>query len=353
MGVGLIAVKEGKRVEKIYPITTDAKGRQTIAVGKDYKNSTVSKILLYCNQGTAIFSNTRLSTPVDQKGLFAFKNVITAPHDAKIAVDGIEVTRDRNEGLNDVIRGVVLNIKRASQHEVDLQIDHNTDASAEKVKKFVDSYNRYLDYHRELTKAAKGEKPGDYMKTLSQSGLFVGDMTLLRLENTLRMTINGAYQSSADKPIKVLSQIGVSTGAINAEWESIKTGRLVIDENLLKKTITENPEGVAMFFGSDTDGDNRTDNGMAYRVVFVLKPYVQIGKNIISTKIDFEDSSIKLADDNIKKKEDHLKKYEETLKRKFARMDRAISESNSKKQWMKYQMEGVSGHNQVETKKEK
>jgi hypothetical protein len=352
MGIGIVAVKDGKRIEKIYPIQKDAQGRQTIAVGKDYKDSMVSRIIVYCNQGAASFSNARISTPVEEKGRFALKNVISPPQDAKIVVDGIEVTRSRNDGLNDIIKGVTLNIKRASPNEIDLQIEHNIDSSIEKVRKFVDAYNKYLDYNKELTKAAKGEKPGDYIKTLPQSGLFVGDMTLMRLEGTLKTTVNGAYQSPADKPIRVLPQIGVSTGAINAEWETIKSGKLILDENLLRKTITDNPEGVAMFFGSDTDGDNRTDDGMAYKVNYVLKPYISSGKNIIASKMELEDSSIKLADENIKKKEDHLKKYEEKLKRKFAQMDRALIETNAKKQWMKYQTEGVSG-DQANVKKQK
>ena len=118
----------------------------------------------------------------------------------------------------------------------------------EKIKKFVEVYNKYLDYHRELTRAAKAEKPGDFTKTLSQSGLFMGDISLLRLESLLKTTINSAYPSRAEKPIKVFAQMGVSTGALNAEWDTIKSGKLIIDENLLKKSIRENPEGVALFF---------------------------------------------------------------------------------------------------------
>ena len=110
---------------------------------------------------------------------------------------------------------------------------------------------------------------------------------------------------------------------------------------MLKKTILENPDGVAEFFGFDSDGDNKPDNGMAFKVVYVLKPYVGSGKNIIAAKIDLEDNSIKIADDSIKEKEDHLKKYEEKLKRKFAAMEQAINQTNSQKQWMKNQLGGM------------
>jgi flagellar hook-associated protein 2 len=350
MGIGLASVENGKRVEKIYPIARDSKGTQTITAGKDFKNGKICKIILYCNRGLMDISNVRLATPVEKKGGLEAKNAIALPQDAKLSVDGIVVTRDRNDNLSDIIKGVSVNLKRPSPIEVDLNIEPSIDASVEKIKKFVDAYNKYLDFNRELTKAAMSEKPGQYEKNHSQSGLFVGDMTLMRLEGTLQTTVTGAYPGTAEKPIKVFSQMGVSTGAINAEWQTIKSGKLIIDEGLLKKTISENPEGVAAFFGSDSDGDNKADNGMAFKVVFVLKPYVSPGKNIIAAKIELEDNSIKLADDNIKQKEDHLKKYEEKLKRKFAAMEQAINQTNSQKQWMKYQLGGADNESGAKEK---
>lgn len=340
MGVGIVAVNDGKRTEKIYPIGNGASGLRTIPVGKDFKQGKISKIILYCNSGTAEFSNARLITPSEERGGNDFKNTIGQAQDAKLIVDGIEMTRDRNDNLNDVIKGITLTLKRSTVGEIDLNVDQNVDSSLDKIKKFVEAFNKYLDLNRELTKAAKSEKPGDYEKNLQKQGFFVGDMSLLRLEGTLKMTVGGAYPNGAEKPIKILSQIGVSTGSINAEWESIKNGKLIIDEALLRKTLHENPEGVTMFFGYDTDGDNKPDTGMAFKLVSVLKPYVAPGKNIIASKIELEDSSIKLADENIKSKEEHLKNYQDKLKKKFASMERAISQSNSQKQWMKNQFGG-------------
>ncbi|HOT44316.1 MAG TPA: flagellar filament capping protein FliD [Spirochaetota bacterium] len=342
MGIGIVANENGKRVEKVYSLGRDLKGPQTIAAGRDLKGGKINKIILYCNRGTMELSGLRLATPADRKPGYAMKNVIAPAQDAKITVDGIEITRDRNDGLTDVIKGVTLTVKRPSQHEVDLNVEHSIDTSVDKIKKFVDAYNKYLDMHRDLTKAVMSQKPGDYDKNFSQQGLFMGDMTLMRLQGTLQVAVTSAYPNSADKPIRMFAEMGVSTGSINAEWESIKSGKLVVDEALLKKTILENPEGVTQFFGSDADGDNKADNGMAFRVVAMLKPYVSPGKNIIAAKIDMEDSGIKMADESIKAKEDHLKKYEEKLKRKFAAMEQAISQTNAQRQWMKNQMGGGS-----------
>ncbi len=343
MGIGIISNESGKRVEKIYPLGKEMKGAMKIAAGKDLRGGRIGKIILYCNRGTMEVSGVRLATPAEQKTGYAMKNVISPAQDAKIAVDGIEVTRDRNDGLTDIIKGVTLTVKRPSQHEIDLNIEQSIDSSIDKIKKFVEAYNKYLDMHRDLTKASITSKPGEFDKSIGQKGLFMGDMTLMRLQGAVQTTVTSAYPNSAENPIKLFSQMGVSTGSINAEWESIKAGKLIIDEAVLKKTILENPDGVTFFFGSDSDGDNKADNGMAFKLVSTLKPYVSSGKNIIAAKIDMEDNSIKLADESIKSKEDHLKKYEDKLKRKFAAMEQAISQTNAQKQWMKNQLGGSGG----------
>ncbi len=76
----------------------------------------------------------------------------------------------------------------------------------------------------------------------------------------------------------MLYQIGVSTGEINAKWETIREGKLIIDEAKLVEVLSENPEGVQDFFGSDNDGDNRIDNGLAFKMESILDPYVSAGK---------------------------------------------------------------------------
>ena len=342
VGIGLVSTAGGTRVEKLFPLAKEARGRQTLDLGKDFAGRKVDRIVMYCGRGLAEFAAVKFSTPIQAKD-FAFKNTIAQPLDAKLKVDGIEITRDRNNDLSDVIKGLTLNIKRTSPHAVTLTITGNVEASIEKVKRFVDAYNRYLDIHRELTKAVISAKPGEFDKVQDESGLFMGDMTLTRLENLIRTTVNSAYPNRAERPIRMLPEMGITTGAVNAAWESIKSGKLTVDEVLLKKTITENSEGVVQFFGSDTDGDGRPDDGMAVKLVSALRPYISPGKNILAAKLEQEDNSIKLVDESIKRREEHLKKYEEKLRGKFSRMERAMSESNAQRQWMRYQFEGISG----------
>jgi flagellar hook-associated protein 2 len=338
-GIGIVAFDKDKRIEKIYPLDTDAAKKQEIPLGRDFNGKQVSKLIFYSNTGEATFSEPVISTPVKTKGEFELKNKIAEASNAKLKVDGMEIERDRNEGLTDVIKGLTLTIKRKSEYPVEIKVTQDIDKPVHKIKAFVDSYNAYIDLSKNLTKTVKVDKPGQADK-LDESGILVGDMMMVRLENLIKTTVSDAYPSREEKPVKMFNQIGVSTGKVNSNWESIKEGKLVIDEQEMKKAISENPSGVSSFFGSDTDGDNKPDNGMAYTLVRVLNPYISPGKNIIANKIEFEDNSIKTANDSIKKHETHLKQYEQKLRKKFAAMEQSISGSKAQQNWLKNQMGG-------------
>jgi len=227
-GIGVVALDNEKRVEKIYPLDRDAAKKQEIPIGRDFNGKQISKIIFYNNDGATVFSEPVISTPIKKNGDFGLKNTITEAANAKLKIDGVEIERDKNDGITDAIKGVTLSLKRKSEHPVEIKISEDIDKPVQQIKAFVDSYNFYLELNKNLTKTVKIEKPGEADK-LDESGMFVGDMTLVRLENSIKTTVGGAYPSREEKPIKMFSQMGVSTGNVNASWESIKEGKLVID----------------------------------------------------------------------------------------------------------------------------
>jgi flagellar hook-associated protein 2 len=341
-GIGVVSGEGAQRVEKIFPVDKDAKGRQEIPLGKEFEGKKITKVVFYCNSGVVDFTDARFTDPEEETGKFTPKNRVSEARNSKVNVDGTDIEREKNSGLNDVIKGLTLDLKKVSDHPVDLKVDHDATKAIEKIKLFVESYNKYLELHQELIKSEKADKPGDY-STKKNKGAFVGDATIIRLETSIKNTVSGAYPSRADKQIKLLSQIGVSTGKINAAWETIKEGKLVIDEAELETVLRENPEGVGMFFGSDTDGDNKVNSGMAFTLVSVLRPYVMPGKNIIASKMDLEDATIKNASTRIEKQEQHLKSFEQKLRMKFGAMEKSIQGSKAQQNWMNQQMKSSDG----------
>jgi flagellar hook-associated protein 2 len=159
----------------------------------------------------------------------------------------------------------------------------------------------------------------------------------------VKSTVASAYPSKAEEPVRVITQMGISTGAVNTAWETIKAGKLVVDEGKLNEVVLANPEGVRDFFGSDTDGDAIIDNGMAYQLTNVLKPFIMAGKNILQAKIDFESYAIENNNERIERQNEHLKRYEDKLRRKFAAMEKSISGTKSQGDWLNNQMKGMQG----------
>ncbi len=345
VGIGVVSIDNGRRKEKIYERGKDVKGKQTLPIGNDFDGKSISKVIFYSNEGSVKFSDANIMTPIKGTGILEPKNILKNASDAKIELDGVELVRDKNNDLNDIIKGVNLNLKRSSTEPVTLRIEPDIDKPVDKIKQFVKSYNDYLDLNIKLTKTSRISRPGDFEKSRDENGLFVGDMTIVRLENSLKTAVNSSYPSRNENPIKILPQAGVSTGAINAPWESIKEGKLVIDEEKLRSTIDNNSEGISEFFGSDTDGDNRIDNGLAFRVESLLRPYLSSGKNVIAAKMDMEDESIRVSDERIDKHKEHLKKYEDKLRTKFASMEKSISGSKSQNDWLKMNLGIESGSN--------
>ncbi|MBN2040883.1 MAG: flagellar filament capping protein FliD [Spirochaetes bacterium] len=339
-GIGVVSIENGRRVEKIYDREKDVKGRQVLPIGADFDGKKISNIIFYCNKGNVKFTRAGIITPVKGTGVLEPKNIVKNASDAKLELDGVEVVRDRNNNINDVIKGVNLTLKRSSEEPVTVKIEPDIEKAVDQLNVFVKSYNNYIDYNIKLTKTASVSKPGDFKKAKFDSGLFVGDMTLMRLENSLKRAIGESYPSMAKAPIKIISQTGISTGEINSSWEAIKEGKLIVDDMKLSETIEENPEGISEFFGSDTDGDNRIDNGMAYRIERILNPFLMSGRNIIVSKINLEKDQIKSVDDRIDRHKEHLKKYEDKLRAKFAAMEKSVSESKSQGNWLQMNLGG-------------
>ncbi len=343
LGVGVVAVENGTRTEKIYQLDKKATGRQQLQIGNDFNGKKITKIIFYCNDGEAEFEKAELVTPMKGEGILEPKNIIAEAQDSKIKVDGVEVTRSKNENIDDVIKGVKLHLRSPSKLPVTLNIEPDLEKAGKKIHEFVKAYNEYIDYTRQLTKAGVTDRTGDYKKVKKEQGVFTGDMALLRLENMLKTAVSEAYPSRSKDPVKMLVEMGVSTGDINAEWDRIKSGKLIVDEARLNRVLSDKPEAVKEFFGSDSDGDNRIDHGMAYRVEEILDPYVRTGNNIISSKIDLQENQIEQADNKIERHIQHVKAYEQKLRQKFTNMEKSVSGAKSQGNWLKQQLQGMKG----------
>lgn len=302
---------------------------------------------------TNTISFTASSATLDNIGLVnagttTIKNLIQAAEDATFTVNGINVTRTRNDNLTDVISGLTLNLKSESSATVTVQKD--VDSAYNTVKEFIDKYNGTMDLINAKLSEEKIKEPiSDFDR---KKGLLRGDSALAGVKSRLRMDISdpvAGLPSEYDR----LSVIGITTTSDDFG----KSGRLQIDETKFKEALSANPDAVIQLFtnNADTDTDGTIEfgeKGVAQRVSDELKNLtdsatrsvggVTVKNGTILSKIDSIDKIINGYDDQITAFEERLKLREKALWSQFTALETALSTLNNQASWLAGQLMGLN-----------
>ena len=255
-------------------------------------------------------------------------NPIATASDAIISYQGIEMKRDSNS-ISDIIPSLTLNLHSVTTNSETLSIKPNTELLKNSIIEFVGKYNRLIAEINILTnnKPEIVEELGYFTEdekseALKRLGTFYGDATLSSLKNNLQTRMMAAYGAGDEFPIKLLSQLGISTNASSSSSvdSSRLRGYLEIDEKILEKALQDNIEGVKSFFGFDSDGDVIVDSGLAYSIYEYLNPYTQRG-GIFFTRMTGVEDKIKAIEKKIIVYDKKLAQKEAELKRKYGAME--------------------------------
>ena len=179
----------------------------------------------------------------DNAGLsqFAFndttKNLtetVTA-QDAKLSVNGIDVTRSSNS-VEGVVDGLTFQLQDTGTTSV--EVTQDTGAVAEKVQAFVDKFNAFKSTINELT-------------SYSQDGggsLLTGDATVRNVENQLKRDLSQIVPGLENASVRSLSDVGITT--------NFENGQLQFDSQKFQEQLKANPDDVTALFaeqGRTTD----------------------------------------------------------------------------------------------------
>ncbi|WP_166371148.1 flagellar filament capping protein FliD [Psychromonas sp. SA13A] len=150
--------------------------------------------------------------------------------DAKIIMNGIEITRSTNE-ISSVIEGVTLNIGGETEvgETVSLTITQDTSAVEEQINAFVENYNNTITQMNSLT-AYGGESGSD--------GALNGDSTVRNIQNQMRAVLNTTVSHSGGV-VQSFADLGMLTNL---------DGTLSLDEDTLTAAMNNDMESIANFF---------------------------------------------------------------------------------------------------------
>jgi flagellar hook-associated protein 2 len=262
-------------------------------------------------------------------------NSVSTAQDAIITMEGIEIQRPTND-IDDLIPGVTVNIRTASDRPVKLGVEPDREAVKDALISLVGNYNRLMAEINVLTRTdskvieelsyLSKEEQDDYKKRL---GAFQSDITLSQFRSNLQRVISASYPTSAERDLALLAQIGIGTdvrrgGASSGYDPSRLRGYLEIDEKALDAAMTSKLSAIKELFGNDTDGDLLADTGVAFVLEAMTKPYVETG-GFVALKTGTVDNRIDQEQRRIQTLDRQLTARETELKIQYGRMESAYN----------------------------
>lgn len=245
---GTLTIRSGTR-EAVTVEVSAAAGNNTLEAVRDAINAAdkgVEASVLY--DGTAYRLIVRSEetgtasaltvTDTTSLGLADPANQVSAASDARVKVDGIEVTSSSNRVV-DVIPGVALDLRSLtpSGQPVTVEISQDKDKVTEAVQGLVTAYNQIMDFFNAQFDRAR-------------PGALASDVTARDIQFQLQSLVTGGVEGLPDGGIRSLSALGVSFDG--------RTGRMSLDTATLSGLLDDRFEEVGkVFIASAAAADSR------------------------------------------------------------------------------------------------
>ncbi|MBR2519673.1 MAG: flagellar filament capping protein FliD [Selenomonadaceae bacterium] len=246
-----------------------------------------------------------------------------------VKVDGVTYETTNNTVTTGGITYTALD-KTSSATTV--SVSQDTNAIIEKVKQFVEDYNKLLSglYEKYDEKPNKDYKPltqsqKDQMKEeqiekweeKAKAGLLYHDKTLGKIIDNMRSAISNTVEGINSKYNSAYS-IGISTTGLK--------GQLTLDETKLKNALAEDPDSVYNVFAKLDDNDEASGNGIAQRLGDVLVEGSKAIRKKAGSSADItEDSDLNNLLRELQTKMSNFKKlmnsFEDKLYKKYDAME--------------------------------
>ena len=225
----------------------------------------------------------------------SFKTTLQEAEDAVFTVNGIQITRESNTGLDDVINGVTLNLIGETGDALTLEITTNYTSIEDKVNELVTSLNDALEYLSEHTKITADQENNVYTR-----GTLSGQTIFSRLRLDLVIAVRTQVTGGSEGDPEFLSDLGINIG---------NDLKLSFDEDMLGSALTSNLDGVIQLF-----------DGVMEKLSSVLEPFTinTSSSNIIDIYMDSVDTRMDNIDNRIERIERVIQVREETLIRQYS-----------------------------------
>jgi flagellar capping protein FliD len=177
--------------------------------------------------------------------------------DASIRVNGLSVTNASNN-LDQVIKGVTLNLTETSDSAVTLNVSRDVSDIADKLDTFVEKYNDYKSLYDELIA---------YDSTQDTGGILQGDPILRNVQSQIRSGLTNIVSELTNSNYTSLIDIGISTDQFN-DFE------LTFNRSTFEAAMADDADSIAGLLSTTTEA---TDSQVKV---------VTVGKNTVPGTYD-------------------------------------------------------------------
>lgn len=283
---------------------------------------------------------------------FADNDLAKNGQNAKLTLNGATIERNSNTFTE---LGMTFTLKATSATSTTITSTADIDSMVDKVKEFVEKYNQLISGMNDSLKEKKyrdfppltdeqrkdmSEKEQELWDEKAKSGLLKNDSIISSGLGDMRNAIYGRVGSESNV-IDTLSEMGITTSNVYSDG-----GKLVINEDKLKKALTENPDQVVKTLtNSGTKTETEDTRGIVQRLRDSIKDFtLNIEKK--AGKATFTDQQYTIGkslidmNDRITNFQRRLEDVETRYWRQFTAMEKAISQANQQSAFLMGQTTG-------------
>lgn len=242
---------------------------------------------------------------------------VTRAQSAKFTFNGIAIENASNT-VKDIIPGVDITLKAVTTTTQNLTIGADNEKTQEALKEWVNAFNQLQSTISELTKYTVSDSSSS--SSNNSNGPLIGNSTLRNVDQSIR----SIFSKGQSGEFSVLSQIGINMS---------KEGTLTINENELKKALSENNEAVAVLF----TGDGET-TGIANEVFAKVSSFID-SNGAIDTATKGLNTTLRSLDKRYDQISDSIEQTIDRYRAQFTRLDILVNELNSTSTYLTTQFE--------------
>jgi flagellar hook-associated protein 2 len=247
------------------------------------------------------------------------------------------------------VAGITYTLKQVTASEAVISSSTNTDAILDSVVKFVDQYNktieainakvsesRYRGYPPLTDEQRKelSDKEAELWDEKAKSGMLRGDSILSGGLNSMRQDLYAPVATGFTN-YDQLSEIGITTSK-----NYLDKGKLVLDEEKLRKALADNPDAVMKLF-TGTDSVEGIAKKLRKSIDTTVDKIELKAGNSLRTNAQFTlGRELTDVDKRISAFEQRLADVEDRYWRQFSAMEKAIQRSNQQSMYLMQQFGG-------------